>query len=180
MDASRSWRVEPLEAILRAWTHFDQYPATFWLNTRERRSWVGRIGDYDLMNYDKTCARCELPFQTETKVRKYCSVECRDEQQKANSAGDRWILFDRDGCRCIYCGTTAAIAELSPDHIIPASKGGPHTAGNLVTACRQCNTARIHKDLSPETLKFVTETVDARNEACGIPGDKPIKGMHCR
>ncbi len=129
---------------------------------------------------NKNCVRCGDGFVAKTSWTKYCTVQCRDEQQKVNSAGDRWIIFDRDGCRCIYCGSTSAENELSPDHIVPVSKGGANTAGNLVTACRQCNTARLNKALSPKTLEFVQGTVESRNKERKIPSDKPIKGMHCR
>lgn len=47
----------------------------------------------------------------------------------------RNAVFARDGHRCQYC---AAPAE-SIDHVIPRSRGGPHTWDNVVAACRRCN-----------------------------------------
>lgn len=37
---------------------------------------------------------------------------------------------------CIYCGATERITL---DHLIPLSRGGDHTIGNLAPACRSCN-----------------------------------------
>ena len=41
---------------------------------------------------------------------------------------------------CISCATTSH--ELTPDHIIPFSLGGPDTASNVVPACRLCNSLK--------------------------------------
>ncbi|WPT15217.1 hypothetical protein PSENEW3_00003158 [Picochlorum sp. SENEW3] len=45
----------------------------------------------------------------------------------------------RDGLMCQYCGKTK---DLTLDHVIPQSKGGPNTWENLVTACSPCNTRK--------------------------------------
>jgi len=45
---------------------------------------------------------------------------------------------------CEYCGTTE---NLSWDHLIPRSKGGPDTAENHVLACRKCNSSKSSKGL---------------------------------
>jgi len=52
-------------------------------------------------------------------------------------------LFRRDQHVCGYCGNTFASHELSRDHILPVSRGGPNTWMNVVTACHHCNK---HKD----------------------------------
>lgn len=52
-------------------------------------------------------------------------------------------LFRRDKHVCGYCGNTFATSELSRDHIIPVSKGGPNVWMNVITACHSCNK---HKD----------------------------------
>ena len=46
--------------------------------------------------------------------------------------------------RCVYCPDTCWRCRqhkhvLTKDHIIPLSKGGPHTASNIVPACLSCN-----------------------------------------
>ena len=46
-------------------------------------------------------------------------------------------VFIRDNYTCQYCGTKTR--DLTLDHVIPRSKGGPHTWDNLVSACKGCN-----------------------------------------
>ncbi|MGH9096919.1 MAG: HNH endonuclease [Acidimicrobiales bacterium] len=53
-------------------------------------------------------------------------------------AVNRRTVFARDGSRCQYCGAAAE----NLDHVIPRSKGGPHTWENVVAACRRCNTRK--------------------------------------
>jgi hypothetical protein len=51
----------------------------------------------------------------------------------------RRAVYERDGHRCLNCGTSD---DLSLDHIIPYSKGGPDTFENLRTLCRPCNSSK--------------------------------------
>ncbi|MBI5529003.1 MAG: HNH endonuclease [Deltaproteobacteria bacterium] len=40
---------------------------------------------------------------------------------------------------CVFCG---AAADLETDHLIPRSRGGGDSPGNLVLSCRKCNSSR--------------------------------------
>ena len=42
---------------------------------------------------------------------------------------------------CFYCGGKGG----SIDHVIPVSKGGAHSIGNLVSSCRTCNSSKGNK-----------------------------------
>lgn len=48
-------------------------------------------------------------------------------------------VFYRDNYTCQYCGERLKENQLTFDHVIPASKGGPTTWQNVVTACKPCN-----------------------------------------
>ena len=48
---------------------------------------------------------------------------------------------------CYYCGQSIPPRELTMDHIVPIARGGRSTKGNVVTACKKCNTAK--KQLLP-------------------------------
>jgi 5-methylcytosine-specific restriction endonuclease McrA len=54
----------------------------------------------------------------------------------------RQDVFTRDSYRCIYCGSVFDEAELTVDHVQPKVRGGDRSGGNLVTACRSCNTRK--------------------------------------
>lgn len=54
----------------------------------------------------------------------------------------QWIreaVYKRDGGRCVVCGTTV---DLTLDHIIPWSLGGPDTEENLQVMCRSHNSSK--------------------------------------
>lgn len=56
----------------------------------------------------------------------------------------RFEIFRRDGFRCRYCGLPAAETGegLTIDHVIPKALGGTNEPGNLVTACKDCNSGK--------------------------------------
>jgi len=51
-------------------------------------------------------------------------------------------IFQRDGFRCVYCGALFLPEELTLDHVQPRIRRGDMSEGNLVSACRPCNTAK--------------------------------------
>ena len=56
----------------------------------------------------------------------------------------RRAVFARDGGRCVYCGAAAT----SLDHVVPRSRGGPHSWDNVVSACGRCNHAKADRAVS--------------------------------
>lgn len=52
------------------------------------------------------------------------------------ATGTRKRVYDRDGNRCVECGSTE---ELTLDHRIPRSRGGKNCFENLQTMCAGCN-----------------------------------------
>jgi 5-methylcytosine-specific restriction endonuclease McrA len=57
-------------------------------------------------------------------------------------------VMARDGGRCQYCGAKAD----SIDHVVPRSRGGPHTWDNVVAACRPCNAHKRDRFLHETTM----------------------------
>ena len=51
----------------------------------------------------------------------------------------RQFVYRRDGRACVACRRTS---DLTLDHRIPYSKGGPDTIENLQTMCRSCNSRK--------------------------------------
>ncbi len=54
----------------------------------------------------------------------------------------RFNVFLRDSWQCQYCEGKFKTKELTFDHVIPRSRGGRTAWTNIVTACRECNTAK--------------------------------------
>lgn len=46
---------------------------------------------------------------------------------------------------CGYCGQPTPAAELTMDHVVPLSRGGRTTKGNVAPACKTCNNAKKQK-----------------------------------
>ena len=52
----------------------------------------------------------------------------------------RFVVFKRDGFRCVICGSRH---NLVCHHIIPVRCGGSHNLDNLITLCEDCH-KKIH------------------------------------
>lgn len=55
---------------------------------------------------------------------------------------DRWIVWFRDGFRCVYCGYEGTILKtyhLTVDHKTPVSRGGTDAIANLQATCVACS-----------------------------------------
>lgn len=48
-------------------------------------------------------------------------------------------IIERDQATCHICGKRCQPVEIHLDHVIPLSKGGPHTKANVRVACASCN-----------------------------------------
>jgi len=77
--------------------------------------------------------RASLPEPSVIRLTYFVKVPFR-----ARAALNRRAVFARDEHRCQYCGAAAE----NIDHVIPRSRGGPHTWENVVAACRPCNTRK--------------------------------------
>lgn len=69
-------------------------------------------------------------------------------------------VFVRDRYTCQYCGTSHN--DLTLDHVVPRSRGGPHTWENLVTACRSCNHRKGGKTVNEARMKLMQTPFEPR------------------
>lgn len=68
-----------------------------------------------------------------------------------------WLALKEKGI-CHYCKKKFSPKELTMDHIVPLSRGGKSTKGNIVPCCKKCNDEKkyltpvdmILKDLDEE------------------------------
>src|ERR671932_2336524 len=67
-------------------------------------------------------------------------------------------IFERDRYRCVYCGGVFPAEELTVDHVQARVRRGDRSAGNLVTACSGCNTAKGHR----KAAQFLRDNSRAR------------------
>jgi 5-methylcytosine-specific restriction endonuclease McrA len=86
-----------------------------------------------------------------------------------------WVaLLTEYQWRCAYCG---ASAPLEKDHAVPLSRGGAHTAANIVPACRSCNASKhtrtVEEWLSGTSIGRDSYTPEARQD---VPRQRPSIG----
>lgn len=92
-------------------------------------------------------------YNKEWRLRNKESVRLHDKKKHAkrraaiNSSPEKitraqWELIkSKQGYRCFYCSKKPD--KLTKDHIVPLSKGGNHSAQNIIAACNSCNTRKM-------------------------------------
>ncbi len=68
------------------------------------------------------------------------------EKARALRRSDWWRQQLQAGV-CHYCGRKVGADALTMDHVVPVSRGGTSTRGNVVPACAACN--KTKKYLTP-------------------------------
>ena len=77
-------------------------------------------------------------------------------KQRAKKAGVRMgdakaVLYWLKGWKteapvaCHYCKSLSPGTDMTMDHVIPMSAGGPHDLANLVVCCQSCNSSKKNK-----------------------------------
>lgn len=84
-------------------------------------------------------AKTTFPYPSVVRLKRYVQVPHRKIPLTRSN------IFKRDDFKCTYCG---AKANLTLDHVIPKSQGGPTSWKNLITACKPCNARK--DDRTPE------------------------------
>jgi 5-methylcytosine-specific restriction endonuclease McrA len=85
------------------------------------------------------------------KRRAFARRRARIAQVLSTLTAQEWeAILAAAGHSCIYCG---AKKQLSQDHLMPISRGGPHTAENVAPACKSCNSSKGAKAV----MEFLAE-----------------------
>ena len=58
----------------------------------------------------------------------------------------QWAALQDAWGGCAYCGTTGL--PLQRDCVLPISRGGRYTLGNVVPACRSCNSSKCNDEVT--------------------------------
>lgn len=111
---------------------------------------------------EKTCEECGSLFQAATTSTRFCTRLCGQRNhrrrhkaihalnQRARATTIRHTMYAitsrdirrltlRQNGECFYC---RRVLVLTMDHVIPVSRGGVTSVGNLVLACRSCNSRK--------------------------------------
>ncbi len=71
--------------------------------------------------------------------------EIRRERRKAKDLrSSQWWKRKRAAGLCYHCGRKFSAKELTMDHLVPIIRGGKSSKGNVVPACKECNSKKKH------------------------------------
>lgn len=133
----------------------------------QRRAVVLVLTDKAIALEDSTAmvhsARLDLPAPSVLRLIRFVRVPYR-----ATVPLTRKGVLARDLGRCCYC---AAVAT-SLDHVIPKSRGGPHTWENVVAACGRCNHVKADRSLAELGWKLRTPARAPSGAAWRILGSR--------
>lgn len=97
-----------------------------------------------------------------------------DRHQLSSLRLNRRNLFARDGHRCQYCGQSLPPSQLSLDHVVPRSRGGPTTWDNVVASCVGCNTKKGGRTPKEARMRLMREPAEpTHNPMLSIKLDNP-------
>ena len=93
-------------------------------------------------------------------------------------------IFMRDSYTCQYCAERFVRAQLNLDHVMPRSRGGPHTWKNVVTSCIPCNSRKGSQTPEEAGMPLFSKPPQARGrgifEATGFQAKNPGGGAVVR
>ena len=72
---------------------------------------------------------------------------------------------------CHYCGRKFPPSELTMDHVVPLSRGGRSTKGNIVPCCKECNNGKKYTMPVDEILAELDREDREREAAQGGADD---------
>lgn len=85
--------------------------------------------------------RCKIPDPESALLPDKATL--RREREKARQLRrSQWWKRRRAAGVCHYCGAHVGAHALTMDHIVPLALGGRSVKGNLVPACKECNTKK--------------------------------------
>ncbi len=68
-------------------------------------------------------------------------------------------LARRDDFTCQYCGALMPERELTVEHVLPRSRGGPTTWENCVSACEECNARKADRTPNEAGMKLRSKPI---------------------
>ena len=110
-------------------------------------------------------ARREIDVPVVVRLMRYVKVPYR-----ASVPLTRKAVFARDGGRCVYCGAGAT----SLDHVVPKSRGGPHTWDNVVSACSRCNHVKADRGVAELGWRLRRAPVAPTGAAWRVVGSRRV------
>lgn len=163
----------------------DEKAARGIVNPRARRPRAHKL-------HPLTCEQCGADFTSRRQDARFCSMSCVGDSQRIRPDDDRRVQrwkrdqrapgisthqrgrllakWKRQGRACYFCPATADTV----DHLLPLVRGGSNYEGNLVPACRQCNSAKSSRTIMEwRTGRTPGHTISGSAELLPEPHTRP-------
>lgn len=124
------------------------YEKAAYYYTKDLVAWTMSAEDFLLRGGINAATNQQSKLKMETIIAVKGNITKRQSEVMNKVPLTNKTLFRRDQNLCAYCGFDFVPSELSRDHIIPTSKGGPNKWMNVVTSCNTCNKSK--DDRTPE------------------------------
>lgn len=90
-------------------------------------------------------------------------AEIKKEKEKARLLRKKqWWMNEVAQGICYYCEQKFPPSELTMDHVVPLVRGGKSTKGNIVPACKECNSKK--KYMLPLEWAEYLDTIKKENK----------------
>lgn len=154
-NASREWLLAHPEVVRRAkarWNAANPDKVRAYSRLRSRR-FREQNPELNLQRIKRSRAKKPELYR---RLQKFSDLNYKARKREAKcskvSSGDLKRLLSRWGGKCAYCRERVADTF---DHVHPLARGGLHSIGNLLPACRRCNSSKRHQ--------FLFEWLQSRN-----------------
>lgn len=111
-----------------------------------------------LIAHPRTIRSTDQVFQVPSVLRLQRRV--RIPHQRVNFT--RTNVYRRDNYTCQYCGDRFPPGELTFDHVLPRSRGGPTTWANIVTSCQHCNRRKCSRTPAEAKMPLLSHPTEPR------------------
>jgi 5-methylcytosine-specific restriction endonuclease McrA len=110
-----------------------------------------------------SCARCGGSLAHKRKDAIYCSDTCcsmdhtakHRAKTRVQGVARRRIIWERDGGVCYLCKGQTIFGQFELDHLVPVSRGGDNSEGNIAVTHRSCNRSRGVRIEEAQLLKLL-------------------------
>jgi len=120
-EFTRRWRRANPDLAQRS--HLESYVK------RDRAQLAERARQWALNNLERKRAHRRKNNQQRRAVKRDAPCE----------AVEAIVVWERDGGRCHVCSDEVSFYAMQIDHVVPLSRGGPHTYANVKAAHADCN-----------------------------------------
>lgn len=87
-----------------------------------------------------------MPGRTTKKARAAKRRTRRLAQKMHDLTDAQWAAVQESWAGCAYCGESGK--PLQRDCVLPISRGGRYTLGNVVAACASCNASKCNREVT--------------------------------